>query len=211
MLDGMLETTRPARQRAGRCLFYATIAGVLAGPGTAIGAPAPGGGPPITIRVPNRIVLPSILPQEILLGSDVRNVGGAAAGLDLGAPTVDAGLDATAGAALGINPEVVRQVQELWSVRIPPQAPGIPAVAVDYRLTSPLGAPGVLGLTSQPTTTVDVVVQDLGTRIVRHGQGQGQGQGRQDIVGDVEFRFQSASLVAAGRYSGDLLITVTFL
>ena len=66
-----------------------------------------------------------------------------------------------------------------------------------------------LGLAAQPSITVDVDVIDLGYRIVRRGQGQGLGNRR--IVGDVEFRFQSNSLSSAGRYTGELMITVNFL
>jgi hypothetical protein len=117
---------------------------------------------------------------------------------------VDAGLGRGVGASLGINPEIVRRVASLWRIRVPRGAPGPPAVAIAYQLTSPLGIADTLGLGAQPTTTVGVILIDLGYRIRRQGR-------RQIIEGDVEFRFQSASLSAPGLYTGELLITVNFL
>jgi len=205
MLKSMLRNPRPTPNGVGRFAVWSAIllAGLLASPGHA--GPGGGGPPTIEIQVPGTITLQPILPQDILTGSDVRSVGSTSRALDPNTGIVDAGLPSAPGASLGINPEVVRQVISLWRIVVPPGAPGVPAIAVAYQLTSPLGALDALGLTAQPATSVDVLLIDLGYRITLL---QGNSW---DIEGDLEFRFQTASLSAAGRYAGELLITVNFL
>ena len=177
--------------------------GALAFPSHA--GPGGGNGPPLRIEIPGTVTLQPILPQDILVGTDIRSVGSTSQTLDPSTGIVDAALGSAPGASLGINPEVVRQVISLWRIMVPPGAPGVPAIAVAYQLTSPLGALDALGLTAQPATSVDVLLIDLGYRITSLPGN------RWDIEGDLEFRFQTASLSAAGRYAGELLITVNFL
>lgn len=203
MLKSMSMNPCPTPNGAGRFSVWTGIllAATLAFPSHA--GPGGGNGPRIRIQVPGTITLQPILPQEILVGSNVQSVGSRSLTLDPNTGTVDAGLASASGASLEINPEVLRQVVSLWQIRVP-SAPGPLAVAVAYQLTSPLGTLDTLGLTAQPATTVEVMLIDLGYRIRPQGNGQ-------VIEGDVEFRFQTASLRAAGLYSGELLITVNFL
>ncbi len=202
---------RPTPPGVGRLLFWALVvgAGLLGATCSSYAGPAPGGGRPIRIQVANRITISPILPQEILLSADVRTVGSTSVPLDLATGGADTNLRSAPLVAVGIRPEVTRQIIGLWRIRFPPQGPAPPAIVVDYQLTSPLGVPDTLGLTTQPATTVDVVLTDLGSRVTRPGGGGARGP--YDIEGDVEFRFQSASLSAAGVYSGELVITVNFL